>query len=87
MKEFVHSDGTVYQFGVEKPELKGTIKPTDIDSIKKQQKADKEKNKKLKILKKQKREERLLKQYQVGQKERAAKIKQKKKLEEKNAEK
>ena len=28
MKEFVHSDGTVYHKGVEQPQLKGTLPPT-----------------------------------------------------------
>lgn len=31
MKEFVHSNGTVYHRGVEQPELKGTLQPTVID--------------------------------------------------------
>jgi len=28
MKEYVHTDGTVYYKGIEQPELKGTMKPT-----------------------------------------------------------
>lgn len=30
MKEFVHTDGTVYHKGVEQPSLKGTLSPTPI---------------------------------------------------------
>lgn len=77
MKEFVHADGTVYQYGVEQPELKGKITPTDVESIKQQQKEAKVKNKKLKEERAQRKEERLLKQYHKGQKERAKKIKDK----------
>jgi len=29
-KQYVHIDGTVYEFGVEKPELEGKFKPTKI---------------------------------------------------------
>jgi len=29
-KQYVHSDGTVYEFGIEKEELKNTLKPTEI---------------------------------------------------------
>lgn len=79
MKEFVHQDGTVYHFGVEQPELKGTLEPTDIKSIKEKQKQDRVKKKKLKEERAKKKEERLLKQYQKGQKERAKKIKDKEK--------
>ena len=79
MKEFIHSDGTVYHFGVEQPELKGTIEPTDVDAIKAKQKETRIKNKKLKAERAKRKEERLLKQYQKGQKERAAKIKKKEK--------
>jgi len=38
MKQFVHRDGTVYELGVEKPELKGTLEPTDIEAIRKKTK-------------------------------------------------
>jgi hypothetical protein len=44
MKEFVHSDGTVYHKGVEQPQLKGTLKPTPIqkkEPITKKSKAQK----------------------------------------------
>jgi len=77
MKEFVHVDGTVYHFGIEQPELKGTLEPTDIVAIKKKQKEDRIEKKKLKEERAKKKEERLLKQYQKGQKERAKKIKDK----------
>lgn len=30
MKQFVHTNGTVYHKGVEQPDLKGTLKPTEI---------------------------------------------------------
>jgi len=36
MKEFVHKDGTVYNRGVEVPELKDKKIPTDIEKIKKE---------------------------------------------------
>ena len=42
MAEYVHTDGTVYHKGVEQPDLKGTLKPTDIvakPKLTKQQKA------------------------------------------------
>lgn len=78
MKEFVHIDGTVYHFGEEQPELKGTLSPTDVKFIKNKQKEDRQKNKKLKEIKKQKKEQKLINQYKVGQKERAKKIKDKK---------
>lgn len=45
MKEFVHSDGTVYHKGVEQPDLKGTMNPTIIEEkpkkTKQQKKAEK----------------------------------------------
>jgi len=48
MGQFVHRDGTVYELGVEKPELKGTLEPTDIEAIrnkrKKPRKTIREKN-------------------------------------------
>lgn len=75
MKEFVHQDGTVYYFGIEQPELKGTITPTDVKAIKEKQKKDRIEKKKLKEIREKKKEEKLLKQYQKGQKERAKKIK------------
>lgn len=41
MGQFVHQDGTVYERGVEKPELKGTLEPTDIEALRKQRKKSK----------------------------------------------
>jgi hypothetical protein len=41
MKEFVHSDGTVYHRGVEQPELKGTLSATVIMVKPKKTKAQK----------------------------------------------
>ena len=45
MKEYVHTDGTVYFKGIEQPELKGTLPVTDIvkEEKKKVSKEDKEK--------------------------------------------
>lgn len=39
MDEYVHSDGTVYHMGVEQPDLKGTMDPTDIKTVAKQKKS------------------------------------------------
>jgi hypothetical protein len=48
MKQFVHRDGVVYELGEEKPELKGTLEPTDIEALrnkrKKKRKTIREKN-------------------------------------------
>ena len=41
MKEFVHSDGTVYHRGIEQPQLKGTLDPTAIVVKPKKTKAQK----------------------------------------------
>jgi len=38
---FVHADGSVYDKGIEQPELKGTLKPTDMEEIKKKSAAKK----------------------------------------------
>ncbi len=38
-KFFVLPDGKVYERGIEKPELKGTMEPTDVDAIRKERKA------------------------------------------------
>lgn len=51
MKMFVDKDGTVFEHGVENPELKGLYEPTDVEAIKnnykktKKSKAEKEKEK------------------------------------------
>jgi hypothetical protein len=45
MNEFVHADGTVYHKGVEQPELKGKLKPTEIAIKPKLSKKQKEEQK------------------------------------------
>lgn len=45
MKEYIHTDGTVYYKGIEQPELKGTLVPTQIplkEERKKLSKSEKE---------------------------------------------
>ena len=42
MNEFVDKDGTVYHKGVEKPKLKGTLKPTKVVAKKKTKRRTKE---------------------------------------------
>lgn len=61
--EFVHADGRVFRKGVEIPELKGTLPPTDLNKIKEKQLA----NKKNKKEKEAKNEEKLIKQFQKKQ--------------------
>ena len=42
MNEYVHTDGTVYHKGVEKPDLKGTLEPTVIEPVQRLNKKQKE---------------------------------------------
>lgn len=69
--EFVHQDGRVFHKGVEDPNLKGKLKPTDLNQIKEKALVNK-KNKKDREAKK---EARLLKQFEKKQE-----IKKKEKL-------
>lgn len=45
MTTFVHQNGTVYHKGVEQPNLKGTLKPTEIVVVTKKDKLEKKKKK------------------------------------------
>lgn len=69
---FVHADGKVYDKGIEQPKLNGTLKPTDMEEIKKKSAAKK-------ISKKEK-----LKNNDVKLEKRFAKRKAAKKLANKN---
>ena len=54
MGKFVEKDGNVYEKGINNEKLKGTLPPTDVKAIRKQQakqKMKKEKEKKAKIKK------------------------------------
>jgi hypothetical protein len=69
MKEFVDTDGTVYHIGVVVPELKGTLPPTDIASIKAAQKEKSKMKKVKKAEKKQNREAKLVKEFEKKKKQ------------------
>lgn len=79
MAEFVDKDGNVFHFGEEKPELKGTKEPSDVEKIREEQKKKRKENKSKKELRAKMKEERLVKQY-------AKKMKVKKKEEVKKQE-
>jgi hypothetical protein len=79
MKEIVDEDGTVYHIGVEQPELKGKLKPTDVVKVKASQK---EKRK----AKKQKKAERMAKKQAKLAIEYKKKMKKKEKEEQKKLE-
>ena len=59
-KQFVHSDGRVFERGVENESLKGTLSPTKLDSKPKLSKSERRRLKEQKQLKK---EQKLAKQY------------------------
>lgn len=61
--EFVHADGRVFRKGIEVPELKGTLPPTDLNKIKEKALANKKTKKEREAL----REARLAKQYEKKQ--------------------
>lgn len=63
MKLFVDKDGNVYHTGVEQLKLKGTLKPSDVDKIREDQKKKREETKKRKKLREKLRQERLVKQH------------------------
>lgn len=58
--QFVHADGRVFKRGVEIPELKGTLPPTNLEELKKKYKENRIKRK----IKKQQREEKLVKEFE-----------------------
>lgn len=64
MAEFVDKDGNVFHKGTEIPELKGTLKPTNVEKIKKEQKDKSQKNKLSKNEREKKKEEKLVKEYE-----------------------
>lgn len=68
MAEFVDKDGNVFHKGVEVPELKGTLKPTDVASIKKEQKERSIERKKHKAEREKKKEEKMVKEYEKKKK-------------------
>jgi len=63
MTEFVDKDGNVYHKGEIQKKLKGTLKPTDVAKIRKQQLAKRQLNKKKKAERELKKEEKLVKEY------------------------
>lgn len=68
MKVFVLKDGTVYERGVENPELKGTLPPTDVDTLKRERKKNK-KGLKQKLIEKESEQEELAEQHKAAKKE------------------
>jgi len=68
MKVFVLKDGTVYERGVENPELKGTLPPTDVDALKKERKKNK-KGLKQKLIEKESEQEELAQKHFEAKKE------------------
>jgi hypothetical protein len=83
MKEFVDKDGTVYHIGEEMPELKGTLPPTDIASIKAKQKEKSKQNKAHKAEREEKKQAKLLKENEKRKKAKEKEEKRKaKKLKE-----
>jgi hypothetical protein len=68
MKEFVDADGTVYHSGEEMPELKGTLPPTDIASIKAKQKEKGIERKAKKAERAAKKEAKLIKEFEKKKK-------------------
>jgi len=77
-KYFVLPDGKVYERGVEKPELFGTIPPTDVETIRKERQANK-KTTRQKNIDEQKEIEKLAKKHERAkkEKEKAARKKEK----------
>lgn len=67
-KFFVLPDGKVYERGVEKPELHGTMEPTDVDAIRKERKTHK-KSIRQKNLDEQSDMEKLAKKHERAKKE------------------
>ncbi len=68
MAEFVDKDGNVYHKGEVQKKLKGTLKPTDVAKIRKEQFAKRQETKKKKIEKELKKEEKLVKEYEKKRK-------------------
>jgi len=67
MKEFVDSDGNVYHKGKEKPELKGTLPPTEIKKTSKKKKKKKSYEQKINLLAKEyKQKRKLKKEHKIG---------------------
>jgi len=77
-KYFVLPDGKVYERGQEKPELFGTMQPTDVDTIRKERKANK-KTTREKNIEEQNEIEKLAKKHERAkkEKEKAARKKEK----------
>jgi len=68
MALFVDKDGNVFHTGVEQPKLKGTLKPSDVEKIREDQKKKRAETKKKKELRAKLKEERLAKQHVKAQK-------------------
>ncbi len=68
MKLFVDKDGNVYHTGVEQTKLKGTLKPSDVDKIREDQKKKREETKKKKELRAKLKDERLVRQHAKAKK-------------------
>ena len=78
MKTFVDSDGRVFSYGEEVPELFGTLPATDVDEIRKKSKESQENKKILKKEREQKKYEELL---IINEKQKEAKKQKKLKME------
>ena len=63
MKLFIDKDGNVFHTGVVQPKLKGTLKPSNVDKIREDQKKKREETKKKKELREKLKDERLVKQH------------------------
>ena len=68
MKIFVLKDGTVYERGEEKPDLKGTLPATDVDAMKLERKK-KKKGLKQKLIEKDAKNEEMAEQHKKAKKE------------------
>lgn len=68
MKQFVDADGNVYERGIENVALKGTLPKTDVVSLKVKQKEKSKHNKEKKILREEKKQERLIKEFKKKKK-------------------
>lgn len=79
MKEFVDKDGTVYHSGEEVPELKGTLPPTDVATIKAKQKEKSKERKAHKAEREEKKQAKLVKEFEKRKKQKEKEEKRKEK--------
>lgn len=64
MAEYVKKDGTVYHFGEEMPDLKGTLEPSDVEKIRQEQKLKRQETKKKKAKRADLHEQKLVKEFE-----------------------